>query len=270
MTELTRIVWKTAPDRAERLKAYCARMGWTQTRVLDAATDQYLDDSIRTERLSEDAQKAKDIRKHEGLTLQLGAIFANLTGLVERLEVGLPQNLSSIGDRIVRDVGARLGTAELRTRILMLGETLSAKFDEWTKAQAEADRRRDANTDERLIRIQQSLDLQAVRGSRRAGHVAAGAVAGLLCLWLIGLLAQGSAPALWLATKLTGEPSRAEAGVLLAGQGLPPNGGPTLATTAQMLKVPSFLRDYNACIVRAQAAVQKPVICRLEMPRVAR
>ena len=90
------------------------------------------------------------------------------------------------------------------------------------------------------------------------------ALAGMVALGLLLVLVSGTGFGRSLAVKLAGAETRWDAAQLLAGDGSPLH-AQLMSETRTLLKVPSFLEPYDACVERAKRA-KAPFNCKLKMP----
>ncbi len=90
------------------------------------------------------------------------------------------------------------------------------------------------------------------------------ALAGMAALGLMLELVSGTGIGRSVAVKLAGAENRWEAALLLAGDGSPLH-AQLMSETRTLLKVPSFLEPYDACVERAKRA-KASFNCKLKMP----
>ena len=90
------------------------------------------------------------------------------------------------------------------------------------------------------------------------------ALAGMAALGLLLVLVSGTGIGRSVAVKLAGADTRWDAAQLLAGDGSPLH-AQLMSETRTLLKVPSFLEPYDACVERAKRA-KASFNCKLKMP----
>ena len=248
VTEPAQVRLKIDPELHTEFKAQCARTGVSMADQTARMIAQFLDTNripdVQPKAVAGDAEDIPEdcARLSHAVVHSVEQVLADhrdiLLGAMDQLATG--KNINWLLAHIDEAADRRQSKAE--SSITSLGnqvtETIEASHRRW----------------------QQIVD----RNRRDRYWLGGAALAGMAALGLLLILVSGTGIGRSVAVKLAGAESRWDAALLLAGDGSPLH-AELMSETRTLLKIPSFLEPYDACVERAKRA-KAPFKCSLKMP----
>ena len=245
MTEPAQVRFKIDPELHTEFKAQCMRSGVSMADQTARMISQFID-GTKTGNMDSGSSGG------EAESPPLEEVSPEQLPGSDALEAMLHGKLEPIIDA--------LGQAATRGNINWLYEIAREHHDALSRTVASIETRV-ADSVENSHRRWQSL----IAWNRRDRYWLGGAaLAGMAALSLLLVLASGTRIGHSLAVSLTGADTRWDAALLLAGDGSPLH-AELMSETRTLLKIPSFLEPYDACVERAKRA-KATFNCTLKMP----
>lgn len=230
-------------------------------------------DQAVTEMLDRRAQADLSIRQQrerghadriENFSAQLADLGRRFTALLQEMK-SVPAALTSGFDEMKDTIGKTGGTGHLRDMITAFDKRLLGKFEGAQDGIATAVADLAKAVDSRSDRIERLI--AEIRGGQGRGRTifSFGAAFALSLVLLLGLLNPDTRPTRWVAVRLAGATTPADAAWILAGDGR--TNGLLMAETHALLDDQQFRGRYTECVARAKSA-KAAFSCRLTFPPV--